>query len=203
VLIDTADPAAATCVLAHGAGAGHDSPVMAALAHGLVREGLTVVRFDFPYMERRRSTGKRMPPNPFPQLAEAFERAVSRLAVKGPLIVAGKSLGARVAAACAARVGARGVVAFGYPFHPPRSPDKLRVELLSSLQVPCLVFQGTRDRFGTPAEVQGYALGPHVRVHWLAEADHDLTPPKRTGGSREACIAEACAAAGTFARALA
>lgn len=175
---------------------------MAALALGLAGEGLSVVRFDFPYMELRRSTGRARPPSPFPQLVEAYVQGVERLGARGPLFVAGKSLGARVAAACAARVGARGVIAFGYPFHPPRAPDKLRVALLQALEVPCLVVQGTRDPFGSPAEVERYQLGSHVQVCWLAEADHDLTPPKRSGATRATSIAEACAVAGAFARSL-
>ena len=67
-----------------------------------------------------------------------------------------------------------GVICFGYPFHPPRQPQKLRIEHLATLRTPMLICQGERDPFGTRNEVGQYALSEAIRLHWLADGNHDL-----------------------------
>ena len=75
----TADAAgAATLVLAHGAGAPMDSPFMNAMAAGLAAGGVRVVRFEFPYMRRRRETGERRPPDREPALRAAWLAVIAR-----------------------------------------------------------------------------------------------------------------------------
>ena len=101
-LIDGPDNAAATVVLAHGAGAMMDTPFMDAMAAGLAAAGLRVVRFEFPYMAKRRHDGKRRGPDRKPVLLETWRQVVTQLAPVERLIVGGKSMGGRIASELAA-----------------------------------------------------------------------------------------------------
>jgi predicted alpha/beta-hydrolase family hydrolase len=78
-------------------------------------------------------------------------------------------------------VGARGVLCFGYPFHPPGQPAKLRTAHLETLRTPLLIVQGTRDPFGSEEEVGSYTLSPSIRIEWIAGGDHSFKP--RAGSS--------------------
>jgi predicted alpha/beta-hydrolase family hydrolase len=95
-------------------------------------------------------------------------------------------------------VGAHGLVCLGYPFHPPGKPEQLRTAHLAALRTPTLVVQGTRDPFGTPDEVAGYALSPAIRVHWIADGDHSLVPRKSSGRTRRDALDEAIAEIAAF-----
>jgi predicted alpha/beta-hydrolase family hydrolase len=100
----------------------------------------------------------------------------------------------------AGEVGAERLVCLGYPFHPPQSPEKSRLETLTAVLVPALVVQGTRDPFGTQDEVSGYALPKSVRVHWLPDGDHSFAPRKGSGRTVEQHHAAAVAAVLKFLR---
>jgi predicted alpha/beta-hydrolase family hydrolase len=154
------DPAvAALLVLAHGAGAGQDHPFMVGCARGLANRGLATVTFNFPYMERRSKAA----PNPAPQLEACYRRVVTTVRDRGwlegrALVLGGKSMGGRMASHLAAAPGElpfpiAGLVFLGYPLRPPGRPDKLRIEHLPSIAAPMLFVQGTRDTFGTPADL--------------------------------------------------
>lgn len=179
-LFDGPDDAMLTLALAHGAGAPMDSPFMRAMAEGVAAHGFRVARFEFPYMAKRRAAGQKKPPDRADVLLAAWRDAVGRL---GPdrLVVGGKSLGGRMASMIADGAGARGLVCLGYPFHPPGSPQTLRVEHLSAMRTPTLILQGERDPFGTPPEVAGYGLAPAIRVEWIADGDHSFKPRKSSG----------------------
>jgi predicted alpha/beta-hydrolase family hydrolase len=71
---------------------------------------------------------------------------------------------------------ARGLVLICYPLHPPGKPDKLRVEHFPQLDLPCLFVSGTRDQFGSPAELEEQlpAIPGDVTVHWIEGKDHSL-----------------------------
>ena len=168
-----------TLVLAHGAGAGMDSPFMAFMAEQLGAAGLGVLRFEFPYMLRRRQTGRRSPPDRMPRLMDAFREVTS--ACQGPLVIGGKSMGGRVASMLADELGVLGLVCFGYPFHPAGRPDRLRVDHLHDLTTPALVIQGTRDALGSRDEVAGYGLPPDIELLWLEDGDHSFKPRKKSG----------------------
>ena len=101
------------------------------------------------------------------------------------LIVGGKSMGGRIASMVADECGVAGLVCMGYPFHPPRAPEKLRVAHLQTLRTPSLILQGTRDPFGTPDEVEGYDLSDAIDVHWLEDGDHSFKPRVRSGFTLE------------------
>ena len=168
-LISSAKNPVATLLLAHGAGAPMDSPFMESLAEALADRGIQVVRFEFPYMQRRREEQRKFPPNRAPQLLEAFARQVASVERSGlPLWVGGKSMGGRMASMLAAEGASEidGVVAFGYPFHPPGKPENTRTEHLASLAVPMLICQGERDPFGChclPVEETRHQLYPSAR----------------------------------------
>ena len=104
-------------VLAHGAGQPMDAPFMETMTTGLSHAGLRVGRFEFPYMARRRTTGKKAWPDRLPVLREAWRQAVEGIDCSR-LIVGGKSMGGRVASMIADEISAAGLVCLGYPFHP-------------------------------------------------------------------------------------
>ena len=202
MLHDGPTNAGITIILAHGAGAGMDSPAMEAFALGLAGEGFRVVRFEFPYMQQRRITGKRGGPDRPPVLMESWRHAVAT-AGGGRLVIGGKSMGGRIASMIADDIGVHGLVCLGYPFHPPGRPEKLRTAHLADLQTPTLIVQGTRDPFGKPEEVEGYELSDAIKIVWLEDGDHSFEPRKASGRTLEQNFAEALAAMTEFVRALA
>ncbi|NMZ47143.1 alpha/beta fold hydrolase [Pseudomonas oryzihabitans] len=197
-----AGPPLATLLLAHGAGAGMDSSFMEQLAEALARRDIRTLRFDFPYMARARAEGRRRPPNPAPVLLEHWRAMVAtwRAAESGPLWLAGKSMGGRMASLLADELGATGLVCLGYPFHPAGKPERLRTEHLATLATPTLIVQGERDALGTRTEVAGYALAPTLEVQWIATADHDLKPLKSSGLSQTQALVETAAWVAAFVR---
>lgn len=203
-------PHAPGLVLAHGAGAGCNSPFMNRLACSVASQGVNVWRFEFPYMQKCREDGRKRPPDRQPVLLEHFRQVVEacrgELGPDRPLAVAGKSMGGRMASLLAASPdGAdfQGVVCFGYPFHPPGRPDRWRTDHFSDIRVPVVIFQGTRDPFGRPGELaQRPGLPEQVFVHWLEGGDHDLRPLKKQGLDPDALIEEAAVQAAAFVRRL-
>lgn len=192
----------ATLLLAHGAGAGMDSPFLQQLAEELARREIRTLRFDFPYMARARAEGRRRPPNPAPVLLEHWREMVSiwRMAESGPLWLAGKSMGGRMASLLADELGAAGLICLGYPFHPAGKPDRLRTEHLATLATPTLIVQGERDALGSREEVAGYTLAPSIEVQWIATADHDLKPLKRSGLNQAQVLVDTAARVAGFVR---
>lgn len=186
----------ATLLLAHGAGAPMDSEFLNLLAAALLRRGIRVLRFEFPYMAQRRQGGSKRPPDPMPQLLESFRR--HHAALQGAVFIGGKSMGGRVASLLADQVGAPGLLCFGYPFHPPGKPERQRTDHLRELATPALIIQGTRDPFGKPEEVAGYRLSSRLRVHWLESGDHDFKPLQRSGLTQLQLIEQAAEEAARF-----
>lgn len=205
-LFDGPNPSAGAPLfaLAHGAGAPMDSPSLNALAAGLGAAGLRVARFEFPYMAARRTGGKRGAPDREPVLLDTWRAAVDELRKghQGTLIVGGKSMGGRMASRIADEVEADGLVCLGYPFHPPGRPEKLRTAHLETLRTPTLIVQGTRDPFGTPEDVAGYALSPAIRIVWIEDGDHSFVPRKSSGRTEKQNLAEAVDAVSGFVRSL-
>jgi hypothetical protein len=169
-----------TLALAHGAGAGMDTPFLNAFAAGIAQEGIRVARFEFPYMAGRRQTGKGRPPDREPVLRETWLKAVGELGPKR-LVIGGKSMGGRIASMVADEAGVAGLVCLGYPFHPVGKPDRLRVEHLRMLSTPTLIVQGTRDPFGNREEVAAYELSSTITIQWIEDGDHDLKSRKASG----------------------
>ena len=196
LLLDGPAEAPATLLLAHGAGAAMDSAWMDSVTALLVGRGVRVARFEFAYMAARRATGKRGGQPRAEAVLDEYRAAVD--AVAAPVVVGGKSFGGRVASMVADDVGAAGVVALGYPFHPPKRPERLRTEHLLTLRTPMLVCQGERDPFGTVEEVPGYGLPGSVVVHWAPDGDHSLTPRLSSGRTEADNLADAADAIAAF-----
>jgi len=137
----------ATLVLSHGAGGGVDTMDLQALAADLPREGITVIRVEQPW----HVAGKKIAPRPA-VLDECLVAATDKLRVRTPLVLGGRSAGARSAARTARETGAAGYLALAFPLHPPGRPEKSRLDELEAVQVPALVIQGERDAFGRPEE---------------------------------------------------
>ena len=168
-------------LFAHGAGGPMDAPFMTEGARLLAARGIRVVRFEFPYMAARREGRKNSAPDRQPVLLEAWRTAIREQGGGGAVFVGGKSLGGRIASMVADEMGVRGVVCFGYPFHPPGKGQLLRTAHLQELTTPALILQGERDPFGSRQEVSGYRLSPQVRIRWIADGDHSFKPRKSSG----------------------
>lgn len=173
-LTDGPEGAEHTFLFAHGAGGAMDTSFMNIVARGLGERGIRVVRFEFPYMAARRTSNKRGAPDRQPVLLDSFRRVVEEHGGGARVIVGGKSMGGRMASMIADEVSARGLLCFGYPFHPPGKPQQTRTAHLEHLRTPALILQGTRDAFGTPADVAAYSLSPSIRMEWMEGGDHSL-----------------------------
>ncbi|KHL17012.1 hypothetical protein CLV56_0696 [Mumia flava] len=159
----------ACLVLTHGAGGGIDSPDLALLTARLPRLGVSVVRVEMPW----RTAGKRIASAPR-ILDECFVSLVDHLRPRSPMVVGGRSAGARVACRTGRSLGAVAVVALAFPLHPPGKPERSRADELAGSGLPTHVVQGGRDPFGRPEE---FRVGTSFTV--LPDADHSLRVPKR------------------------
>jgi uncharacterized protein len=171
----------AVIVLAHGAGAGQQSPFMVALGRGFGRRGVAAATFDFPYM-----TARRRVPDRAPVLEAAWRQAIAAGRTTFgplPLFLGGKSMGGRIASQVAAGGDTgplAGLVFFGYPLHPPAKPGQRRDAHLPQIAAPVLFVQGERDAFGAAEEIR--ALLPSLAratLHVIAGGDHSLKAPGR------------------------
>ena len=159
--------------LGHGAGGGIGAADLTALASALPSRGITVVRYEQPW----RVAGKKVASRPATLDIAWRETApvVAGLAAGVPLIVGGRSAGARVACRTAAELGAAGVVCLAFPLHPPGRPAVSRIEELLQPTAPVLVLQGDRDTFGTATDVASDAAGrDNIRVVEVTGADHGM-----------------------------
>ena len=191
VIVDGPKGAAKTFLFAHGAGAPMDSAFMNRVAKGVAESGVRVVRFEFPYMRRRRESGKRGAPDPPQILMQSFRDAIDQLGGGKRVVIGGKSMGGRIASMVADDAAVLGLVCLGYPFHPPGKPDKTRTAHLENLRTPMLILQGTRDAFGSPVDVARYRLSPAIRIEWIEDGDHSFKPRARSGRSEADNLREA------------
>jgi len=137
-------------ILGHGAAGGVSAPDLVAVTDVARSAGFSVALVEQPYVVAGRRS-----PAPAPRLDEAWTAVVEHLRggeLRGlPLIVGGRSAGARVACRTAADSGAVAVLCLAFPLHPPGRPDKTRQPELDDVPLPTLVVQGERDPFGMPA----------------------------------------------------
>jgi uncharacterized protein len=193
LLVNGSSDAPMTLVLAHGAGAAMDSRFMNTVAEALGDAAVRVVRFEFPYMAARRTSGKRRAPDREPVLLESWRSVIGRLGNPARLVIGGKSMGGRIASMVADEAQVAGLVCLGYPFHPPGNPTRTRTKHLENLRTPALIVQGTRDSFGRPDEVEKYKLSKKIRILWIEGGDHSLKPPARSGRTEAQNVADAIA----------
>jgi predicted alpha/beta-hydrolase family hydrolase len=165
-------------VLAHGAGSNSNSPLLITVAEAFSGAGFTVMRCDLPFRQDR-SYG---PPRPggAERDRDGLRNAVAVLKKLDceRLFLGGHSYGGRQATMlCAAEPDlVAGLLLLSYPLHPPRKPEQLRVQHLPQLQVPALFVHGTRDPFGSIAEMESALKMIPAKTELLKidGAGHDL-----------------------------
>lgn len=190
-ILNKAEQPKALFIFAHGAGAGMQSDFMAQMSELLVKQNISVLRFNFDYMQLATALGKRRPPEPMPKLRARFEAVIAEQAKDLPLFIGGKSMGGRVAATLAADIGAdiaaqvKGIVCLGYPFHPTKKPEKLRLEPLQLTQLPIVIVQGERDSLGSREEIAGYEFSALCRCYFVEDGDHSFKPRVRSGFTQQ------------------
>lgn len=174
----------ALLVFAHGAGAGMRHSFMERMSELLGEQGIGTLRYQFPYME----AGRKQPDRP--ATLEATVRAAVAAAAAAapglPLFAGGKSMGGRMTSGAAANAlipGVRGLVFFGFPLHPPKSPGVARAEHLARVAVPMLFIQGTRDSLADLTLIRDVLgqLGQRAVLHIVEGGDHSFHVPKRSG----------------------
>lgn len=193
------EPAKALVFLAHGAGADMNHHFMEEVTQLLVKQNVEVVRFNFPYMEKRKLDGKRRPPDRMPKLLAHYFKVLRNVLVSYPselpVFIAGKSMGGRVAASLMSSDESNteydnlstlperisGVICLGYPFHPPKKLEKLRLSPLQNTLLPVKIIQGDRDSLGNYDEIQSYDLPNACEVTYLPDGDHDFKPRVKSG----------------------
>jgi uncharacterized protein len=168
--LTSADDPRAALVLGHGAGGGVQAKDLVAVARVAHSEGLSVALVEQPY----RVAGRRSPA-PAHQLDAAWTAVIDDLVLgelRGlPLVVGGRSSGARVACRTAEAVSAIGVLCLAFPLQPPRrsggKPAQSRLPELDAVTVPMLVVQGMRDPFGIPPATKSRTVAQVAGNHSL------------------------------------
>lgn len=162
-------------LLAPGAGSDRNQSTLVGLAEAVAPTPTS--RIDFPYRKAGRAF-----PDRAPKLIECVrDEALALVSQAGvaadQLVLGGRSMGGRICSmAVAEGLPAAGLVLICYPLHPPKKPEKLRIEHLPGIAVPCLFISGTRDAFGSPVELEaahGLVSGPVTSV-WIDGARHEL-----------------------------
>jgi len=198
-LINTVDDAKAQVIFAHGAGADMHHEFMEKITRGLNSAGINVLRFNFPFMDKRIELDKRYPPDRMPKLLDCYQGVIddylgNQPSEAGtdktlPLFIGGKSMGSRVAATLAGiEQDISGVFCLGYPFHPTKKPEKLRLEPLQETLKPILIVQGERDTLGSELEIADYKLSKLCQCLFLTDGDHSLKPRVKSGFNHQAHI---------------
>jgi hypothetical protein len=165
-------------VLTHGAGSDCTAPLLIAVAAQFYASGFTVLRCDLEF-RRKRPKG---PPSPATAAADrdGLRRAVAvlRERISGKAYLGGHSYGGRQASMLAAEMPdiAAALLLLSYPLHPPKKPAQLRTQHFPPLCVPALFVSGTKDEFGTIAELEVAieAIPAATRLIAIDGAGHDL-----------------------------
>jgi len=187
-------------ILAHGAGSPMDSHFMNSLAINMASDNLLVIRFEFPYMQKRRK-GIKLFPERIQKLTEYFILIINFVKNKykdKSIWIGGKSMGGRVACHVSKIINIRGVIVFGYPFYSLKNPDKVRLEVLSEIGPLILIIQGDRDKIGIKTEVLKYELNKIVQILFLEGGDHSFLTLKKSKLSQEDLIEIASKEANDF-----
>jgi hypothetical protein len=192
VSVYSSDLATSALVLAHGAGGGQTSRFIVEAANAFAARGITVATFDFPYITQGRSVPDKGP------VLEAHWRTVIEEVRRHPsfaglpLVIGGKSMGGRIASQVAAQQveGIAGLVYLGYPLHPPGRPEQRRDRHLPDITEPMLFVQGTRDQFGTAAEIRELLprLNPRTTLFEVPDGDHSFKVRVKVAGRKQDAV---------------
>jgi len=171
-------------IFAPGAGAGMNHPYIVAVCDGLAARGIATMRYQFPYMEK--GAKRPDPPKLCHQTVQAAVAAAHELMPTLALFAGGKSFGGRMtsqAQAIAPLPDVRGICFFGFPLHAPEKPTTTRADHLSSIKIPMLFLQGTRDALADLALIRGVVkhLSARVTLNVVEHADHSFHVLVRSG----------------------
>lgn len=198
LIMNGPEDASHSFIFAHGAGAGMDHEFMTMFAQKLAAKNIRVLRFEFPYMTKRREQGTKTPPNRQPQLIDAFNRMIDAAELPGRIIIGGKSMGGRIASLVAEDATKtyhiQGLICLGFPFYAPkktREPAFSRGEHLHHISLPTLIIQGERDHFGKAEELQAMPFSSQVQVRFVDDGDHSFKPRVKSGFTLEQNINKA------------
>jgi len=192
-LINNIENPIAQVIFAHGAGADMHHEFMEKITTLFNKANINVLRFNFPYMDKRIALGKRYPPDRMPKLIDCYKAVINEFITINnntkalPLFIGGKSMGSRVAATLASDDETseliQGVFCFGYPFHPAKKTEKLRLEPLQNTLKPIFIAQGERDTLGSEVEITDYEISNLCQCFFLVDGDHSLKPRVKSGFS--------------------
>jgi predicted alpha/beta-hydrolase family hydrolase len=171
-------PAHAGIALTHGAGSNCSAPLLVAVANAFCDAGVTVLRFDLPFRQRR-AHGP-----PYPSIAAddraGIRSALDALRAEGldRIFAAGHSYGGRQASMLAAEEpqACDGLLLLSYPLHPPNKPGQPRTSHFPSLRAPALFVHGTADPFASPEELTAAVtiIPARTQIAFIDKAGHDL-----------------------------
>ena len=176
-----ADSSGDFLVLTHGASGNANTALLVALAAEFESAGVSVLRCDLPYRQRR----PHGPPSPATAKAdqEGLDRAVALMKRQfaGRAFLGGSSYGGRQATLLAASRPSlvEGLLLLSYPLHPPGKPAQLRTAHFPQLQTPSLFVSGTKDVFGTIAELRAAIelIPARTEMVVIDGASHGLSKP--------------------------
>ena len=205
ILANVVTGAKAQVIFAHGAGANMTHEFMDEITKLLNGRNINVLRFNFPYMDRRALLGKKYPPDRMPKLLDCYQQVIEYVQTQDeadslPLFIGGKSMGSRAAASLLSKEqeldfehasSINGVFCLGYPFHPAKKPEKLRLAPLQLATKPVLIVQGERDTLGSKAEIDEYSLSDLCKCVFLEDGDHSLKPRVKSGFTYEQHLSKA------------
>ena len=176
-------------ILAHGAGSDMNEPLLCHVQKAVAARGIACLTFNFPYKEQGRK-----PPDRAPVLEATWRAVIGACGGEaGRLFIGGKSMGGRMASHLAAQgVACAGLVLLGYPLHPARKPERLRVDHFPAIRCPSLFIQGTRDPLCELERLEPAlnTLGAPATLHRIEGGDHSFKVLKRLNRSEEAVRAE-------------
>jgi predicted alpha/beta-hydrolase family hydrolase len=165
----------AALLLTPGAGSDRNHPALKAIESAVAP--MPTARIDFPY----RKAGRRAPDRA-PKLIDCIREEAAVLVAQSritpaALALGGRSMGGRMCSlAVAEGLPAAALVLISYPLHPPGKPETLRIDHFADLDVPCLFVSGTKDPFGSPAELERHTktiAGPVTHL-WIEGGGHDF-----------------------------
>ena len=164
-------------VLTHGAGANMQTPLLLKTAEAFTALGFHVLRYNLPFRQRKPFG----PPSPATAHLDraGLRDAVTRMHQFAPTVcLGGHSYGGRQASMLAAEEPglAAALLLLSYPLHPPNKPTQLRTAHFSQIKTPALFIHGSKDPFGTPAEIAAalQSIPAKTQLQIAEGASHDL-----------------------------
>ncbi len=185
--VDESATQKAILILSHGAGAGMHHPFLKTISDAISSDTITVVRFNFPYMEQ----GRKSPGSPKANI-ETWKLVVEHIQStypNVPIFLSGKSYGGRMASHLLVEVtpqSIKGIIYFGFPLHAPGRDSKDRADHLDKIEVPQLFLQGSNDKLANVQmmeEVVNSLSASEMRV--IEYGDHSFNVPKKSGKTKD------------------